>query len=102
MDRVERNVSAIAFEGDVNDYEVVDVVKIFAKTCIGNLFVYVAEDKIACSPNAYLTRDMTRKRELTIIPADLDLCEISYQSVHGIDDLLLSFRRCRYRYALHN
>lgn len=57
-----------------------NVVEVIAKALSCNLVVNVTKNKITRSSNANLARNMSRKDELAIIPANLNLQHVSYWS----------------------
>lgn len=77
MNRVSLNVGIVALESDANDCQVVDVVEIFSNRfcCVSGSTI--DDNQVSCCSSCNLVCDMTRKSELSVCPADVDLHEMS-------------------------
>lgn len=54
-----------------------DVFQIISNKFLGMLWATVVNDQVSGGSNRYLVRDVSREDELTIIPSDLDLDNVS-------------------------
>lgn len=60
-------------EGYVDDYKVVDVVKVLSDALSGDVGMNIANDKVTSRSDAYLVCNVTRKDELSVVPSQFDL-----------------------------
>lgn len=77
MNRVGGDVGVLPIEGDLDDNEIVDMLKILTNGFLRMLRVRIVDDQVSSSSNGNLVGDMARKDELTIIPTDLNLNYVS-------------------------
>lgn len=63
-------------EGDVDDYEVVDMVEILPNPLSGDVRVNITNDQVTGGPDTYLVCNVTGKDELPVVPSEFDLALI--------------------------
>ena len=100
---IERYVGVAVLEGDVDDYEVVDVVEILSNSLSGDVRVNITNDEVTGGPNTYLVCNVTGKDELPVVPSKFDLALVISNCGEYQQRLDLLFcHGCRCRSAWHS
>ncbi len=73
MDGVQGQESITGFEGDADDNEVVNMIKVFTETLFSDIRMNATYDQVSGRANSNLVRNMARQYELAIIPSELQL-----------------------------
>lgn len=77
MDRVQGQVGIAVLKRDVDNNQVVDMVKVLSKTVFGNIWMHASNNQVSSCANSNLIGNMTWKNELAIVPGELNLRNIS-------------------------
>lgn len=73
MDGIERDKRVSVLHCNVDDNEVMDMIKIVTDALCCNVWVYTADDKIASGATNDFTSNMPRKDKLAFVPLYFDL-----------------------------
>lgn len=77
MDRVQRNVSISIIECNLDHNKVVNMVKILLDLFLGMLWTAIWNDKVSRRTDGYFVCNVSRKDELTLGPANINLENVS-------------------------
>lgn len=73
MHGIGTNVATATLDFDLNDYQIVDMFKIFADSVFGEPGVTATNDKIPSRTEANLAGNVARQDELAIVPTYINL-----------------------------
>lgn len=80
VDRIGLYVAAPAHELDLDNNEVVDVLQILPESSLGESRIAATDHEVAAGSYADLASYVSRQDELTIVPADVHLVNVSDES----------------------
>jgi hypothetical protein len=94
-------MSISVLEENVNDNEIMNVIKVFSETLGRNAWIDIAKDDVASGAIVDVIGDVSWEDELTFIPLDQNLRNVSKRIFRHdpLQNNTLSCHGCRYRGA---